>query len=533
MYTVIVADDEEEIRRALVKRVNWEGIGFKLVGEASNGAEALEMVEKFEPDLLLTDIKMPFISGIELARQVREVRPSTQIAFLSGYDDFEYAQMAIQYNIISYILKPISADEITNELIIIRSKIDDKFTQFKLSVKAKEDLDKITFLVPLILDGYANNSFHISTEGIRSEAEMLGLASTEAAFDYCIMVTSLVDREGHNATEKSAVNSVDIILDKYIKHVSFYSEGRVISFLYGTRRSFDKYLHIIVDDISQSVNRIMSCNCCIGVSRLGDSLLSLHELYVESMNAISYSSSAGNSIRFITDVESTFIDDIEEFESFVADEERYIRNGLVMEAEDLAKRLFASMDTVSKYKLSANFIVPNLTAAVYRILYSVVDKESIDKLQEECPLQMTDLSGDKNKIGSYCIRLCKGAASLVSEKCKQTSSQHSELAIEIIDKEFSDPDLSLVTVAQQINVSPNYLSALIRKVTGNTFIEILTKRRMDEATKLLYYPALKVKDVAVKCGYEDQHYFSYSFKKATGMSPIQFRKQIPGFVEES
>lgn len=90
-YTVVVADDEEEIRRSLVRRVKWEEIGFEVVGEAENGADALELVEKLEPDLLLTDIKMPFLSGIELARAVREVRPMVQIAFLSGFDDFTYA----------------------------------------------------------------------------------------------------------------------------------------------------------------------------------------------------------------------------------------------------------------------------------------------------------------------------------------------------------------------------------------------------------------------------------------------------------
>lgn len=119
-YTVVVADDEEEIRRSLVRRVKWEEIGFEVVGEAENGADALELVEKLEPDLLLTDIKMPFLSGIELARAVREVRPMVQIAFLSGFDDFTYAQQAIQYNIVSYMLKPISAKEIEAELIKIK-----------------------------------------------------------------------------------------------------------------------------------------------------------------------------------------------------------------------------------------------------------------------------------------------------------------------------------------------------------------------------------------------------------------------------
>ena len=120
MYTIIVVDDEEELRHAIIKRVEWEKIGFEVVEEAGNGIDALELVEQLEPDLLLTDIRMPFMSGIELARQVREVRPATQIAFLSGYDDFAYAQQAIQYNIISYLLKPISMADLTAELLEIR-----------------------------------------------------------------------------------------------------------------------------------------------------------------------------------------------------------------------------------------------------------------------------------------------------------------------------------------------------------------------------------------------------------------------------
>ena len=116
MYTIVFADDEEEVRQAIIQKVAWNDIGYEFVGEAGNGAEALELVEKLRPDVLLTDIQMPFISGIELARQVREIHPSTQIVFLSGHDDFTYAQKAIQYNIISYLLKPISAAELTEEL---------------------------------------------------------------------------------------------------------------------------------------------------------------------------------------------------------------------------------------------------------------------------------------------------------------------------------------------------------------------------------------------------------------------------------
>ena len=528
MYTVIVADDEEEIRRALVRKIDWNGLGFELIGEAANGAEALELTEKLGPDLLLTDIMMPFIGGIDLARQVREVRPSTQIAFLSGYEVFEFAKKAIQYNIISYMLKPISAEETTRELIKIRKIIDAKFEQFRSTEEAKEHLDTLSFVMPLILDGYAHAHAEENRGNILSEADRQGLINPGEETSYCVLVTSIINRDGLNITSKASVNSLGLIMDKYLDHVSFFTDGRVITLIHGTARKIDKYLHIAVEDISQSVSRIMDCNSTIGISRTSESILNLHELYVEAMNAISYNIDQNGSIRYISDVENNYIADIERFEDFVAEEERYVRGGLVEEAGLAVDRIFSGLGNVRQYKLSANFIIPNLTSSVYKILYSVVDKEHIERLQNECPLQMSALYGSISNIRSYCRKLCVGAAELVDEQCKKSGSRHCELAIKLIDKNFSDPDISLVSVSREICVSPNYLSALISKETGSTFIELLTKRRMEEAVKLLRYPAFKVKDVAVKCGFTDQHYFSYSFKKETGSSPIQYKKKIAG-----
>lgn len=116
MYTALIVDDEEELRRAIIEKVDWQESGFKVIGDAGNGIDALELAERLEPDLILTDIRMPMMSGLELARQVRELRPATQVVILSGYDDFGYAQTAIQYNIIGYLLKPISSSELTEEL---------------------------------------------------------------------------------------------------------------------------------------------------------------------------------------------------------------------------------------------------------------------------------------------------------------------------------------------------------------------------------------------------------------------------------
>ena len=154
MYTVVFADDEVELRQAILQRIDWEGLGFSVVADAENGVEALEAVEQYEPDLLITDIRMPLMTGIELARRVREVCPATQIVFLSGYDDFGYAQEAIRYNVISYLLKPISAAELSEELGHIRAKMDARLEELRhagANPQTEKRLAETEFLLPLLL----------------------------------------------------------------------------------------------------------------------------------------------------------------------------------------------------------------------------------------------------------------------------------------------------------------------------------------------------------------------------------------------
>ncbi len=420
MYTVVVADDEEELRSALVRRVDWESIGFQVVGEAENGVEALELVERYEPDLLLTDIRMPFLSGIELARSVREVRPSTQIAFLSGFDDFSYAQQAIQYNIVSYMLKPISATELTEELIKIRQKIDEKFKRFAAADVVADRGEMISFLMPLLLDEDSETK-EDKEEALLQEAVACGLLKSQRSnFAYAIMVSSILGKkEGNNQTSRATVQAVNLILEKYVNHTSFYINGRVVSFLQAAPSRLDKYLHIIVEELVQNVERIMDCEAQIGVSRITERLSSAHEAYSEAMKTIRYSMKNGIRANFYADMERT----------------------------------------------------------------------------------------------------------LVLEEKKKTNASLSDKAKEIIERNYMNQDLSLGFVSNEIAVSPNYLSAIIKKETGSTFIDLLSQKRIEVAKELLLDNDMKIREIAEKCGYSDQHYFSYCFKKYTGISPNACRRK--------
>ncbi len=413
MYTIIVADDEEELRLALIEKVDWESVGFRLVGEAENGAEALELVEKFKPDVLLTDIQMPFVNGIELARQVREIHPSTQIAFLSGHDDFSYAQQAIQYNIISYMLKPISAAELTEELLKIKEKIDEQFRSFATGSPEPKPEIAMPFFMTLLLDEFQVENDPKRDAQLFEKLVDIGVVSKDGGpFLYTVMTVSIVNDDSMNETREENVNALNSVLEKYFKSVSFYINGKITSILISTKRGYDKYLHIAVEEIYEKVKRIMGRDSVIGIGRLTEGLSNMHKTYVESVKAMDYSGKQKKGIFFIADMEQ------------------------------------------------------------YR-----------------------------------------NSAQLISEK-----------ALQIINAGYMNPDISLVSVSNEIAISPNYLSALIKKSTGCTFVDLLSKKRIEVATDLLLHSSYKVREIAEKCGYSDQHYFSYSFKKITGMTPNTCRR---------
>ena len=413
LYTVVVADDEDELREAVCTMIPWQDHGFCLVGSASNGLDALQLVEKHGPDLLLTDIRMPFISGIELARQVREVRPATNIAFLSGYDDFQYAKQAIQYNIISYMLKPLTMEGLGAELRNIRQKIDAQYAMFRQTAPRTGGPDqRAAMLLPLVLDDYAELEGEAQAEAYARQCGLLRDGEDRPC--YTVMVSTLLDEGGGNRTEPSFVASVDRLAAKYLRGVSFFSSGKVISVLLGNPSDFDEYLHILADEIPQMAERVLGCRCRIGVSRPTRALTALHQAYREAMEVLRQGDRTEGGAQFISD----------------------------------------------------------LAPAV--------------------------------KGGSL---LC-------------------QRALEVLDQHYMEADLSLVSLSGMLDVSPNHLSACIKKCTGETFINILIRKRMEAARELLSTSSLRVQEISQRCGYTDQHYFSYCFKKYCGKSPNAMRRRL-------
>ncbi len=411
-YTVVVADDEPGLREAVCSMIRWEEIGFRLVGSAGNGLDALQLVEQLQPDLLLTDIQMPFISGTELAKSVREIQPLIAIAFLSGYDDFEYAQRAIENRVISYLLKPISMAELTNALREIHAKMEQRFLELR---PVDVHISKHLTTASLLLDPSAA----CCADEAEKELHESGMIFTPP---YSLSVFSI--RVGH--PDQRSAHMIDRILRKYFSCCSFASGDRILSLVI----SEDGFQHLgaALDELYYACRRILDENCVLGISRVHSSLRSCHDACREATEAQRKATEPG-----------------------------------IFRYEDFEQTAGRSLCPPGQ--------------------------------QESSPLSASG-------VGSLC-----------------------QQAMRIIATEYPDESLSLSSVSDRLHVNPNYLSANMKKYAGDTFINLLIRERMEHALQILQQSGnVRIAEVAAKCGYSDQHYFSYCFKKYHGISPARLRR---------
>ena len=397
LLSVVVADDEQELLGAVCQLIDWAGIGFKLVGRASNGLDALQLVEELQPDFLLTDIHMPFISGTALAAQVKAVQPLIQVAFLSGYDEFEYAQQGIASEVIAYLLKPISMAQLTQELIEIHRKIEKKQADFSAARQGASNYQAVA--AAMLLDCY----FYAGREENLKALSRMGLAP-ESIRSVTVAALSCADADAQAC--QTALGAAEKFLSRQYPCRGFCSAGRIVLLL--TSENGFLQLHAAIDELRRALKRLLDLDVSAGISKEHAPDADFHEAYKEAMEALK-----------TAETESGFC------------------------AAD--------------------------------------GQSGIDQL---------------------CGRV-----------------------LQIIDKEYMDETLTLQSVSDRLHVSASYLGPNIKKNAGDTFINLLIRKRMAVALNLLQSSDSRIAEIARRCGYSDQSYFGYCFKKFYGVSPAKMRQE--------
>ena len=551
MVKVFLVEDEYAIREGIKKSVDWEQHGFELVGEAGDGEVAFPKIIKTKPDILITDIRMPFMDGLELSKLVKKELPDIRIVVLSGYDDFNYAKEAISIGVEEYILKPVSGDKLMEELGRIAESVKTKKQEQELRTKYIRDREEIKILEQ-------QKFLHDVIGGKMSMGESLelgkelGIDITAAYYATVLMqvfpknVQSIDAEEYSSSKEATYVKLKEIYSDK--DHVYLYEQvGDVLCFLERAddEEEINKNIRTGIEDIKQMMSEYDDLMFFISVGKVVDRIRDVNSSYADASKKFAERYMYTDSFVFYEESE----DDKEGIREDVREDRKstssknldinsldvsmlskktiynFLRNGTLSEVDDLVNEYFESMggEAIESMMLRQYVLMESMLSAVAFLENLGMNKENISEMLGDLSNTM-QYAESVDSAKDYIRELL---TCLIEHRNQMSDKRYVEIidkAKEYIQGNYKNDDMSLQTVASYVNVSSNHFSAIFRKETGDTFIDYLTTVRMDKAKDLLTCTSMKTSDVGFEVGYRDPHYFSYIFKKTQGMSPKEYRR---------
>lgn len=530
MYSIIVVEDEKDMRKAIIDIIEWDKLGFELVGQTGNGQEALALTHELAPDVILTDIKMPFMDGITLAQRVREINPVTKIVILSGFNDFDFAISAIKLNVIDYLLKPISAKELTKTLMSIKIKLDEERQKIrnisltKIGSEQGREMLRTNFLISMIAEEWEqeeNPAYLVSRYGLglTGEKNILFVIS----FDTATMNQSKVPLDDRELLKFSVASTVASISAKYISSEVFTYGQLIVGILSDTSENINSYSDILINEVHQSIKLFYGFSATIGVSDSFNDLSESRMAYSTARSAVHYR-------RIMGDGKVIYLSDVEKNREFipVLGEDRDIQLRSILKAgskEELEEFIDQLFDEMAYHKVGPEnyrICIIEIYASVLRALKST----SETNLREDIAIRDYVFNVRPDKQQKWLLSVCRQAMDVLQNQQKTSAGMFVENGYDYMMKNYSDPFISLKAVSEYLHISSSYFSAIFKKSTGNSFTDALIKIRMDNAKEMLLTSNLRIFEIAEKSGYSDQHYFSYCFKKYYGQSPNDMRSSL-------
>ncbi len=530
MYRLMIVDDEAEIREGLLEVMDFPSLGFEVVGEAENGADALRLAETLRPDLVISDIRMPLMDGLTMAQNMRKFLPTVQFLILSGHDDFEYARQAIGIAALSYVLKPISRRELLEEMRDVRRKMDQEFERQTDLQRLRAHFEaSLPVMREMLLNALATGD--ISADAARAAATRYGLRLDSPAYALALIracerpeVAPIKDPELMKLAVK---NIADEVLTRRLPGHTFHLNGILAALLLLPNGRHDALIDAVnaLEEIQKSAERYTGCPPQIGVSAPVTALFQLKHAAEQAQAALSHADAFGaGEVVSIGDVTPSGLRPVVVEEYLLKSLANAIRMGDVPEAEALIDRLMAVPKdqpmAVRDYRAYLLEIVMTFMR-IGRDLDIPRPPEGQADIYERlllCP--PVDVSG------ALLHQICGHFARTVAENRVTSSRLLINEAMAYLDEHYMDEDMTIERICKGLHISPSYLSAIFKKELSQTFLQILTEKRMDKAMSLLVSTDLKTAEIAQRVGIPDPSYFSYSFKKHFSLSPSQARKGV-------
>ena len=520
-FTVILADDEPQILEGIRDSVEWEALGFHVVATALNGKELLELTETLRPDLVISDIKMPFLDGLEVAKILHENLLHIKIVLFSGWDDFEYAQLAIRYGVSEYVLKPIDFQEMQNLLKKIHRELETELEQRQNQERFAEIYQKS---LPLLQEQFMIQLVKGSLTPEQVQRQQKNLSISFDANHFCVVSMKTTAENDDYLSQFSVTESVNEMLEqvcpfrtfRYLDKILYLLLLSVPSEMLRIQKELNEASHI-----SKHYNQVtFSC----GIGGICDKLENLPLSFSQAMEALEYSLvSAEESVTAYQDVElyenPVYLSiSTEELELAIKLEDQ---KKVQQEVEKLIAQLEESHYPFNAYQSAILEIIFSLSG-IFR-QYHMLD-DTIFSDAKRMTIKVLSLETGE-QLNAWLLNYCNYIICAIHQRKVDRNSLLAQKAMEYVQQHYDNAELSVDEVCAYLHVSTSHFSNLFRKETGMSFLAFLTKKRMDEAVRLLKTTDEKSRVIGEMVGYPEPNYFSYVFKKNLGISPAKFRKE--------
>jgi two-component system response regulator YesN len=544
MLKLLIVDDEPDTREGLRYYFDWEKYDIEVIGEADDGSTAIPMILEKKPDIILSDIKMPDIDGIQMAKHIRTFNEKVKIVFISGYDDLGFVKSAMKVEAIDYILKPVDLNEmdivIKRVTKMINEEKDAKMLMHKMNDKLQESMPTLRekHFMTLVRDGIGDE------KDLSKKMEFLEL-DLPSEGEYCVVVISIDDRASlyEKMTEKdkqltsfSVINICEELINKSVKGYVFENRpGEYVSILRPQCREdkenidYDEEedLYSLFKDIKDSVYMFLKISVTIGVGLTVYSLKDIAKSYLKAYENVNQKLFLGKNKIITIDSLETEEDYIHQFDFSntqqlanmikSSDEEK-----LINAIDNIFKDLARYKNTNIKYCLNICLqLILTASRQLMELQINVDESRFDENLIWEQIFKFETLEDMKQLITNYLVKVSQ----YIAEKRNKRSRNIIEQIKEVIQKKYNE-NITINDIAKEVYLSNTYLCMMYKQETGETVNEYLTKVRIERAKELLKDPQNKLYDICYSIGYVEPGYFSKIFKKHTGLSPTEYRDKI-------
>ncbi|MDD7267795.1 MAG: response regulator [Lachnospiraceae bacterium] len=527
-YRILLVDDEEEIRQGIKQKIDWEGLGFVILDDAENGVEAWEKIVTLEPDIVLTDIRMPYMDGLTLTEQIREHGFDTEVVIFSGFDDFDYAKQAIRLGVIEYILKPVNMEELTRILKKLHDKMDEKLGRQRDMQMLQEQYRK---LQPLLRESFLHDWIcdRVTPQDLTEQLHRFSI-DLRPGDRVAVAMTRInwqQSKTGEEDHELLALSVQNIMEERIGRQYRFVSQGHLgehalILFL-EKGNEIDTLMHQL-SLACRACQRAMHTVVRVGLSGMSSDQAAIGTAYQEAKEALGYESAAGGQhVIYIRDVEG-----VPKGALVLQDkEEQALWQAIKFHSDEEIRRLIGELIShMEEAKLHSShqqlYLLSIINSVMKLSLRHNVDMQQIWGREADYLETIESLMKAQNHQ-NFLTNLCISVGENINQDREENVKDSILEAKAYIQREYRNPELSVERVCDHLHMSQAYFSTLFKKETGQSYIQYVTELRLNRAIELLDTTDDKTYVIGNQVGYPEPNYFSYVFKKRFGVSPTKYR----------